>query len=164
MKKFWIIVILIIAFFALMIFLTYNVPQIKEYALQMSKNRKLPIWIVGLLAPIIYFFKSIGRAFTNILPGKGEEEAIQKENERIQKELDKINSEVARIDQWRKSEIDIQLKEIERLKQSIGILKSVSEGMDADLEKMKNADSSEWTKGKTNKQVFDDLDRYLGLH
>ena len=163
MKKFWTILVLLIVFIAVMYLLTDNIPQIKDTANQLASNNKMPIWLIGLLAPIIYFFKSIWKGITNILPVKGEEDAIKKENERIQKELERINNEVTRIDQWRTKEIDIQMKEIERLRQSIGILKEVSRSMDNDIEKIKMAEPSQWAEGKSNKQVFDGLDKYLGL-
>jgi hypothetical protein len=163
MKKYWVVIIILVAIIALMYFLTNNIPQIKEVADQLAKNNKMPIWLVGLLSPIIYFFKSIWKGITNILPGREEEEAIRNENEKIQKELDRINNEVSRIDEWRTKEIDIQMKEIERLRQSIGILKEVSKTMDSNIEKMKNANPSSWAEGKSNKQIFDELDKYLGL-
>ena len=162
MKKFWVIVIVVVLVCGLLFALTYSVPQIKEVANELAKN-KMPIWLVGLLAPILYLFRNIFKGLTNILPTSGEEKAIKNENERILKELDRINSEVGRIDEWRKREIDIQMKEIERLKQSIKMLSEASRTLDANIEKLKEKDPASFTEGMSNKEVFDALDKYLGI-
>ncbi len=161
MKRFWIIIIVIVVVCGILFALTYSIPQIKEVAGELAAN-KVPFWLIGLLAPILYLFRNIGKGLTNILPVSGEEDNIKKENERISKELERINAEVERLDSWRKREIDIQMKEIDRLKTSIQMLTEASKALDSNIEKIKETDPSSFTEGKSAKDIFDGLSRYLG--
>ncbi len=163
MKKFWIIIIIIVIVCGLLFALTYSVPQIKVVAGELAEN-KVPFWLIGLLAPILYLFRSIGKGISKILPSSGEENEIKNENARITEELSKINSEVERLDIWRKREIDIQMKEIERLKLSIRILTEASRNLDSSIESLREKDPSSFTEGMSNKEVFDELDKYLGTN
>ena len=162
MKKFWVILIIIVLVCAILFALTYSVPQIKDVADEMAANR-VPFWLIGLLAPFLYVFKSIGKGLANIFPKSGEEEAIKKENDRILKELNEINNEVERLDKWRRNEIDIQMKEIERLKVSIKMLSKASRVLDTNIQKLKEKDPTSFTEGMSNQEVFDALDNYLGI-
>ncbi len=119
MKKFWLIVIIIVAFCILMYILSNNVPQIKDVANELVAKQKLPIWLVGLLAPIIYFFKSISKGFSGLFSSNGQEEKIEKENDRILKELEMIKNDISRIDSWRKEEIEREIAKIELLRKDL---------------------------------------------
>jgi DNA repair exonuclease SbcCD ATPase subunit len=162
MKRFWVIVIIIVIACGILFALTYSVPQIKDVANELARN-KVPFWLIGLLAPIMYLFRNLGKSLSNLLPRSGEEEDIKNENERITKELERINNEVSRLDTWRKNEIDIQMKEIERLKVSIKMLTEASRTLDSNIERIKEKDPASFTEGKSAKEIFDGLNQYLGI-
>lgn len=123
MRKFWVIIVIILLVLGTMLLITYLSPGIKAYALKISTDRHLPLFIVGLFAPIVLLWQKFVDAIGKFL--KGETAAdIENTNRELQSRLDKIEQEVRNIDEWRRKEIDAHREEIEALKKSIAEISS----------------------------------------
>lgn len=124
-------IIIITIFLVAMVLITYLVPEVKEYAKGIAHDSKLPIWLVGLFAPILYLLKIVSDWFKGMFgPGTTEKE-IAKENEAIKAEREKLLEEVRRLDEWRTRELALQRNEIAALEQKIADLRGEAANIDA---------------------------------
>jgi peptidoglycan hydrolase CwlO-like protein len=118
MSKFWkaviILAIVVIVLYAVSLF----VPQVKGIADAM-KGSKVPWWIAGLLAPIVFVFKKIGEGFQRLLGTGATEEEIAQKNQAIEAKLAQLENDVRQLDEWRKTEIEQRTKRIDELNQNI---------------------------------------------
>ncbi|OLB13913.1 MAG: hypothetical protein AUH07_05500 [Gemmatimonadetes bacterium 13_2_20CM_70_9] len=120
MSRFGKTIVLILLLLGAMLLLTYVSPGIKAFATDLSKQSHLPIWLVGLAAPILFFFNKLG-GFLNGLFGEGEtERSIREKNDEIKAKLDEVERSVQQLDEWRRSEIEPRLRRIDELQQNIG--------------------------------------------
>ena len=129
MPKFWKAVI-IIAIVAIVLYaISTFIPGVKSIADAM-KGSKVPWWIAGLLAPIVFVFKKIGEGLKGLLGTGATEEEIAQKNEAIEAKLNRLEQDVQRLDEWRKSEIDRRLKTIDKHEQSIGSMEGRARALD----------------------------------
>lgn len=112
MSRFAKILVLVVLFFGLMLLLTYISPDIKQYATQLSAGGRLPLWIVGLLAPILFAFQKLGDLVRGIFGESGTEKRIRESNESIKVRLAEVEGNVRRIDEWRAREVESRLGRI----------------------------------------------------
>jgi len=123
MAKFWKVIIVLAIIAAALIALTYFVPDIKSLAVTMKGTSNVPLWIVGLAAPLVYGFKKITAGLGSLFTGSTES-AISTENESIKKEIAALRDDVRRNDEWRQMAMASQLREITLLQQHLQILES----------------------------------------
>ncbi len=122
-------IVFIVLILAAMLLITFVTPAIKSFAGDLAKSSKLPIWIVGLAAPILFFFNRLGR-FLNVLFGAGStERSIRDTNEQLKAKLDEVEQSVQRLDAWRRGEIEPRLRRIDELQGTVAAM----QGRAADL-------------------------------
>lgn len=123
MRKFWVIIVIILLVLGLMLLLTYLSPEIRTYAQKIATDRHLPLFIVGLFAPLAFLWQKFVQAIGNFLKGETGKE-IENRNRELQSRLDRIEQEVKGIDEWRKREIDAHREEINAITKSIAEISS----------------------------------------
>jgi flagellar motility protein MotE (MotC chaperone) len=119
MNQFWKVIIIIVLVLAAMVLITYTVPGIKEFAVKTAADKKLPLWVVGLFAPIVYLFKRLGEMLSNLVGSSPTEDNIRAKNEEIKAKLDGLEKDVRRLDDWRQNEVEKKLQEVARLNQQL---------------------------------------------
>ena len=117
MSKLAKVIVLIVLFFGFMLLLTYVSPSIKQYATELSVGSRLPLWIVGLAAPILLLFQKIGNVLGNIFGETNTEKEVRESNEAIKARLAQVETDVKRIDDWRARELAPLYSRIEALDQ-----------------------------------------------
>jgi hypothetical protein len=119
LSRFWKFVIILALVLAAMLLLTYSSPAIKEFAQGLSVSSKLPLWLVGLAAPILFVFNRLGKLLGGLF-GEGQtERSIREKNEAIKAKLDEVEQNVQRLDEWRRGEVEPRIRRIDALQQSI---------------------------------------------
>ncbi len=162
MKKLWLIILVIALICAALFALTFFVPDIRTFAEGLKKSN-VPIWLVGLLAPILYAFKSLGGWRSKLFPISGEEKRIAEENEKIKKDLADIEAKVAGIVQWRDTELAAKLKEIDAIKDDIASKNESLKAIDAEIIRLKAMKPSEFSAGLSDEEVLAALDALAGV-
>lgn len=120
MSRFSKFVIILVIVFAAMLLLTYSSPAIKEFAQGLSVSSKLPLWLVGLAAPILFVFDRIGKLLGGLFGAGPTERGIRETNEEIKAKLAQVEREVADLHQWRTTQIEPHMARIAQLQQDIG--------------------------------------------
>lgn len=136
MSTFWKVVIIIIVAMIAMVLITYFVPQVKAVGEELKISTKLPLWIVGLFAPIIFLFRKIGGAFSGLFGGGATEESIRAENEAIKVEREKLVEEVRKLDEWRNRELELQRAEITAFEKKISSLRTEAQAIDTQFQQI----------------------------
>lgn len=119
MSRFTKVLVIIAAILAAMLFLTLTTPAIREFAAGLSKQSNLPIWLVGLAAPILFLFDRIGGFFRFLFGAGSTERSIRDTNDQIKAKLDDVEQRVQRLDTWRRNEIEPRLQRIDALQTSV---------------------------------------------
>ena len=122
MNNFWKVLTLIVVLLTAMILITYLNPEIKKFASGVADRNNLPLWFVGLAAPILYVVQRIKNFFSGLLRGSTEK-SIAEENESIKNDMAKLRQDVDRLDEWRLTGIDKQMVEAETFRTNIGNMK-----------------------------------------
>jgi hypothetical protein len=109
MSGFWKIVVIVVLVLVTMLVVTYLTPDIKSFASDLATEHHLPLWVVGLAAPILYIFKGLG----SLLVGEGgTEKHVRETNQAIEERLAGLENNVQRLDQWRTQEIDRRMQKV----------------------------------------------------
>ena len=155
MRKFWVIIVIIVLVLGVMVLLTYLSPEIKAYALKIATDRHLPLFIVGLFAPIAFLWKKFVDAIGNFLQG-GTAADIENTNRQLQSRLDRIEQEVKGIDEWRKREIDAHREEIDALKKSIAEMSSKKAAIEQTIAQTEATPAVDFATGEKYEKYLDD--------
>jgi septal ring factor EnvC (AmiA/AmiB activator) len=122
-------------------------PQIQALAVKMAADSHLPIWLVGLAAPIVFVFKKFfGAGSSDKL------DAIERENEKLKTEQTKLRQEVSALNGWRDQELSRQRAEIARLQNDLDALRSRIAGVDGQIAALQGASLDEIGHGMTDEQ------------
>jgi hypothetical protein len=113
---------------ALMLLLTFASPDIKAFATELSKTSKLPIWLVGLAAPLLFLFNRLGSFFSGLLGGPTEER-IRERNEDIKRQVTGLEGDVQALDARLRAELEPRLQRIEAQQQQIGALQGRADAL-----------------------------------
>lgn len=124
MSRFTKTILLIALVLGAMLLLTYTSPGIKAFATGLAKGSRLPIWLVGLAAPLLYVFKKIGGVFGSLFGEGATERGIRESNDAIKAKLDQVERDVQGLDQWRRTQLEPRLARVALLEQQLA-------GMDA---------------------------------
>ena len=141
MSRFAKIVILVVLFLGFMLLLTYISPSINQYAADLARTSHLPLWIVGLAAPILLLFKSLGNMLRSIFGESGTERRIRESNDDIKTRVAGIESDVRRLDQWRTAEIDTRFARISAWEQPLASLRTRTGELDDRIARDTDADA-----------------------
>ncbi len=120
MSRFGKTLVLILLVLGAMLLLTYVSPGIKTFASGLSKQSHLPIWLVGLAAPILFFFNKLGGFLSGLFGEGSTERSIRDRNDEIKAKLDEVERSVQQLDEWRRNQIEPRLRRIDELQQNIG--------------------------------------------
>lgn len=122
-------------------------PEIKALAVEMAADSHLPIWLVGLAAPIVFVFKKFfGGGSSDKL------DALERDNERLKAEQAKLRQEVSTLNGWRDQELSKQRAEIARLQGDLDSLRSKIAGVDGKIAALQGATLEEIGQGMTDEQ------------
>jgi cell division protein FtsB len=163
MAKFWqnvlkvLIIVVIVA--GLMLLITFLVPSVKEYAKDVSQNSKLPLWIVGLFAPIAYVFQRLKNWLTNLLGTGKTEKVIREENEAIKAEMTRLRQEVQALDEWRRESVHREITEINSLRQTLASMEGRSHGLNQRIKTLAETPASELIKDMTDEEIEREIER-----
>ena len=133
MSKFAKVIVLIVVFFGFMLLLTYVSPSIKQYATGLSAGSRLPLWLVGLAAPILLLFQKIGDVVRGIFGESGTEKEVRESNDAIKARLAQVETDVQRIDDWRARELASRFSRIDALEQEDARLRERRAALNAPL-------------------------------
>lgn len=106
------VVVLVIA--AAMLLLTYAIPDIRKFAAGMAEGWHLPLFVVGLLAPILYVFNRIGK-WLGSLVSSSSEQAIEDKNRELEIRFARLERDVSDIKARRDEETRAFQKRIDAL-------------------------------------------------
>lgn len=132
-KNVFVVLLVVIAIAVGLLVQTYSVPSLRDLAKSLSDQNDLPIWIAGMLAPLVFVYRRVRDGLSKLFHfgGSAKVDSIEKSRDQIRKEVDDLL-------QWRrdtlKQEIDSMLavrKEIEGLKSQLG-------GIQQEIERVKN--------------------------
>jgi hypothetical protein len=130
MSTFWKIVVIIALVFVGMLVITYMSPDIKSFASDLAMKHHLPLWLVGLAAPILYTFKGLG----NLLVGEGgTEKRIKETNQAIEERLAGLETAVQRLDSWRSQEIERRMQKVIEFEGKSSVLESREKQLDQNI-------------------------------
>jgi CBS domain containing-hemolysin-like protein len=159
MSGFWKIVIIIAIVLVAMAAITFFVPEVKEFAKETAGNSKLPLWIVGLFAPILFFFNAIGRWLKGLIGQGSTEKDIAKENEAIKAEREKLLEEVRRLDEWRTRELALQRAEIAVFENKIVELRKEAARIDLQFAQIMAQSPESFTEKMSREELQEQLAR-----
>jgi TolA-binding protein len=127
MSAFWKIVVIIALVLVAMLVITFLSPDIKSFASDLAMKHHLPLWLVGLAAPILYAFKGLG----NLLGGEGgTEKRIKETNQAIEKRLAGLETDVQRLDSWRSQEIERRMQKVNAFEGNVATMESREKQLD----------------------------------
>lgn len=116
-----------------MLLITWLVPDVRELARTLSVSSKLPMWLVGLAAPILFLFKKLGGLFGGLLGDSATERDIRTRNEEIKAKLDGLERDVRQLDEWRRTEIGQRRLQVADLDQHVAGMRTRAQAMDQDI-------------------------------
>ena len=130
MSTFWKVVIIVVVVMIVMVAITYLNQDVKGFAVDLATKHKLPLWLVGLAAPILYVFKGLG----SLLTGEGEtEKGIREKNETIKDKLGELENRVKELSDWREREIKSRMEAIATHEKTIESMEGRAKGLDASI-------------------------------
>lgn len=161
MNKVWFVIIGIILVAGLMILLTLRIPEIKALASSIAASKHLPIWIVGLFAPLIYLFQKAGDWIKSFNSGKSgvitRNKQIEAEQERIRRELDSLLD-------WRSRMLQQEYEAVTRLKTDITRMESQLASLGSQIRKIQNTPVEEIAASMSEQEKDDVFERYFKEH
>lgn len=130
-SSFWKVVVVVLLLLAVAVGFSlisaWN-PQVKTLAVQMATSSHLPLWLMGLAAPIVFVFKKF---FGN---GSSEKlDSLENDNRNLKAEQARLRQEVAGLNSWRDQELAKQRAEIARLQGDLDALRSRIEGVNGKI-------------------------------
>lgn len=138
MDKFWKVIILIVIAAGVMLLITIYIPDVKAFAKSISLDGKLPFWLVGLAAPILFVLDKIKKFLGGLFQG-GTEKEISKENEKIKAEMIELRKSVDDIEQRRRESVDPILATVARQKQTATVLERQATAIDSEIAQQENS-------------------------
>lgn len=157
MSKFWKVVIIIALVLAAMLLLTYSSPAIKEFAQGLSASSKLPLWLVGLAAPILFVFNRIGKFFSGLFGEGSTERGIREKNEAIKAKLDEVERSVQQLDEWRRTQIEPRMARIAQLEQGIGAMEGRAAAIADSLPALEQQEAEQGARRERLLRTLDEL-------
>jgi hypothetical protein len=133
MSRFVKILIVIALVLGAMLLLTYLTPGIKTFAQGIAKTSHLPLWLVGLAAPILYGLKSVANFLAGLVGEGPTEKTIREKNEAISARLDDLERSVKQLDEWRTREISSRMEVIREREKQIAPLEARARALDATI-------------------------------
>jgi prefoldin subunit 5 len=114
MRKVLTILLVVVVVAAAMLAITYFVPEVRQVADKMAKDKHTPWVLAGLIAPIAYLFKRVGEWLRSFFSTDSEEK-LTRENDEIKRQLAAVRSDIDRIDALRTQEIRAHQEKIAAL-------------------------------------------------
>lgn len=136
MSKFWKLVVIVALVLAGLMLITFLVPDITKYASALAGKSKLPIWLVGLAAPILYVINRLKDMLGGLIGESASERDIREKNEAIKAKLAELEKNVQGLDEWRRSEIARQMKKIDEFTTSIASMEGREKGIDKSIDEL----------------------------
>lgn len=163
MSKFWksflTILIIIIIVAGIMLLITFLVPDVKVYAQQFSQKHNIPLWIVGLFAPIAYFFQRLKEWLSGLLGEGKTEKEIRDENEAIKAEMEELRKEVQTLDEWRRENIHREITEITSLRQTLSSMEGRSQALSRQIQTLSETPAMDLLKDMTDEEIEQEIER-----
>lgn len=104
--------VMILVLLAAMLLVTLLVPEVRAFASRLASTSGLPIWLVGLAAPILFALQKLGGLLGGVFGDSATERDIRARNEAIRTRLDAVERDVRRLDEWRQSAIGEERRRI----------------------------------------------------
>ncbi len=161
MSKFWKIALPVIVFFAAMILLTFLVPDIKTFASGFAASKDLPLWIVGLFAPILYLFIKIKDGLLQFTGESETEKEIRKVNEQIKQEISQLRQDVGVMDRWMRENVGEELRHIERLNERMAGLQQRRDRIEARIAEIEGASAQDFLANMTDEEIENEFQKRL---
>lgn len=132
----WKLIILVALLLGLYL-VTLNVGDVRSFASGLMTTTKLPIWLVGLLAPILFVLQGIGKLLGSLFNSGSPEREIADSNAAIRQELIDIRQTVRDIDAWRAQQLQIHREAIARIQHSVTSMEKKLPALDAEIALLK---------------------------
>jgi hypothetical protein len=134
MSRFVKLLIIIALVLVAMVLITYLNPSIKGFASALAKGSSLPLWLVGLAAPILYVFKGLANLLGGLVGEGPTEKTIREKNEAISARLEGLERSVKQLDEWRTREIATRMDAIQAREKQIAPLESRARNLDQSID------------------------------
>ncbi len=134
MSGFWKFLLIIVIIAGVMLVITFTIPDVARYAKDLAGKNKLPVWIVGLFAPIAYVFRMFSEWLNKLLGTSSTEQSIQDRNEELKVKVKSLEDEVNKLDEWRRTEIDKRKSDIDRFNANIASMDQRAGAIDAQIQ------------------------------
>lgn len=161
MKNIWFVIIGIFLFSLVMILLTFSVPEIKTYAFGIASSKHLPLWLIGLFAPLAYLFQRIGQW---IKSSDGSRVGVITGNKQLKEEQERIRRELDSLLDWRSRMLQQEYEAVSRLKTDISRMEAQLAGLGSQIRKIQNTSVEEISASMGDKEKDDVFERYLREH
>jgi hypothetical protein len=153
MAKFWKTLLWILVGIALLAAVlyafTYLMPKIGAYSKTLAVDNDWPMWLAGLLAPIIYLWNRLTDFVKGLFPGG----SVARENEKIKAEQEKLRKEVERLVDWREASLKREFNEITRLQKEVAVLDEKLRKVDGRIMATLKAAPESFTEGLTDEEA-----------
>jgi hypothetical protein len=133
MSRFGKLLIIIALVLVAMLLITYLNPNIKAFASTLAGS-KLPLWLVGLAAPILYAFKGLANLLGGLVGEGPTEKTIREKNEAISARLEGLERSVKQLDEWRTREIATRMDAIQAREKQIAPLEARARSLDQSID------------------------------
>lgn len=133
MSRFGKVLLIIALVVGVMLLITYLNPGVKSFALGLAKASNLPLWLIGLAAPILYAFKGLANLLGGLVGEGATEKAIREKNEAISARLDGLEQDVKKLDDWRTREIAARMDAIQERERQIAPLEARARSLDQSI-------------------------------
>ncbi|MCU0428174.1 MAG: DUF3450 domain-containing protein [Candidatus Kapabacteria bacterium] len=159
------VVIILVVLAAVMLAITWFVPQVRDFAQNFSDKRKVAFWIVGLFAPVLFAFKGLSEWlsgwFRGILPTgtNAELQRLQASNDAIKAQLAALQSSVAELDAKRTSALQAEMAKINTFQAQIQPLLECITMIDANIQDLQKKPSEWFTRAMSDEDVKRELAR-----
>lgn len=141
-----------------MLLITYTSDEVMASAMDFATETKLPLWIVGLFAPILFLFQKIKKWFGGLFQG-GTEQAISDENESIKSDLAKLREEVNNLNEWRRDALNNEIKKIDAIKKNLDPLESRDEILKDKIRELSKRSTDEILSDMTDEEIQDEIEK-----
>ncbi len=133
MSRFGKVLLIIALVLGAMLLITYLNPGVNSFALGLAKGSRLPLWLVGLAAPILYVFKGLANLLGSLVGEGATEKTIREKNEAISARLDGLERDVRQLDEWRTREIATRMDAIQQRENQIAPLEARAKSLDQSI-------------------------------
>lgn len=141
-----------------MLLITFTSKEVMNTAIDFSTKNKLPLWIIGLFAPLLFVFQKIKKWFGGLFQG-GTQEEIREENESIKEDLKKLRLDVNNLNEWRRDAIQNEINRINVLKQNLEPLENRNTRLSEQIKSLSGKPASELISELTDEEIQKEIEK-----